>query len=449
MAEKNKKDNQKSKKKHKWIGIILITLLLLFIGFAGYYLERDLEPVPENQIEDSEIVEEDQRSSEQQSNQETQQNEETEQQIELNEQQPEQETEETVKEENAKSEQQNDELSNKSITEGHHINYLMKIVNNGLSILSNRPKIGGVSSSELEDLKEYKGLVEVNLGLDENESPLKIRLNDLNEFDSNHIAIAGMTGSGKTQLIKDILYQIKLQVDDNLNFIFFDYKGEQKEKIEAKAEEIERLIARQADYNRIKRKLEYLRNSHKRYVEQIDSLFTVNRQLKEENKDIRQKFEVSRKEKEQVAEQKEELEKKVDMGAMLKAYNINVDAIHMGGWTGDKEKITDKARRLDKIKICFTVSENLLAEPGERTIYIRIARPDNKILYKRNDDFFMYNEEKMQYSLKKTIDYQNEKQDHCLYWEKDENVKEVMEGTYHVGIFIDGQEVGQSNMKLD
>ncbi|MFW6018996.1 MAG: hypothetical protein ACOCPM_00290 [Bacteroidales bacterium] len=219
--------------------------------------------------------------------------------------------------------------------------------------------------------------------------------------------------------------------------------------IEAKAEEIERLIARQADYNRIKRKLEYLRNSHKRYVEQIDSLFTVNRQLKEENKDIKQKFEVSRKEKEQVSEEKDKLEKRVDMGAMLKAYNINVDAIHMGGWTGDKEKVTDKARRLDKIKICFTVSENLLAESGERTIYIRIARPDNKILYKRSEDFFKYNEEKMQYSLKKTIDYQNEKQDHCLYWEKDENVKEVMEGTYHVGIFIDGQEVGQSNMKLE
>ena len=58
MTEKNTKDNQKSKKKHKWIGIILIALLLLFIGFAGYYLERDLEPVPDNQLEDSEVIDE-------------------------------------------------------------------------------------------------------------------------------------------------------------------------------------------------------------------------------------------------------------------------------------------------------------------------------------------------------------------------------------------------------
>jgi hypothetical protein len=28
-------------------------------------------------------------------------------------------------------------------------------------------------------------------------------------------------------------------------------------------------------------------------------------------------------------------------------------------------------------------------------------------------------------------------------------VKEVMEGNYHVAIFVDGQEVGQSNMVLE
>jgi LCP family protein required for cell wall assembly len=64
LAEKNTNDNQNSKKKHKWIGIFLIALLLLFIGLAGYYLERDLEPVPDNQIEDSQVLEEDTDSTE-------------------------------------------------------------------------------------------------------------------------------------------------------------------------------------------------------------------------------------------------------------------------------------------------------------------------------------------------------------------------------------------------
>lgn len=219
--------------------------------------------------------------------------------------------------------------------------------------------------------------------------------------------------------------------------------------IEAKAEEIERLISRQADYNRIKRKLEYLRNSHQTYVQELDSLYKVNKKLKIENEDIKQKYEETKTEKEQVTEEKKQLEEKVNKGALLKAYAISVDGIHMGGWTGDKEKQTDKARRLDKIKICFTISENLIAEPGEKKLYIRIARPDGKILYKRSEDYFMFNGEKLQYSLTKTIDYQNEKQQYCMYWIKDEHVKDVMEGSYNIAIYLDNQEIGQGKLMLE
>jgi DNA sulfur modification protein DndE len=40
------------------------------------------------------------------------------------------------------------------------------------------------------------------------------------------MAIAGMAGSGKTQLMKDILYQISKKTNNELKFIFFDYKGD-------------------------------------------------------------------------------------------------------------------------------------------------------------------------------------------------------------------------------
>jgi len=124
----------------------------------------------------------------------------------------------------------NNDLENKNIAGGYHVNYLMKLVKDGLSILSNKPKIN-IQTTENISLKESKGLIEFELGTDENNEPVKIRLNDSNEFDSNHIAIAGMTGSGKTQLIKDVLYQIAQQSNNQINFIFFDYKGEQKEKL--------------------------------------------------------------------------------------------------------------------------------------------------------------------------------------------------------------------------
>src|SRR5690606_28850929 len=55
---------------------------------------------------------------------------------------------------------------------------------------------------------------------------IEIKINDLREFDNRNIAIAGMAGSGKTQLMKDILYQISKNSNKELEFIFFDYKGE-------------------------------------------------------------------------------------------------------------------------------------------------------------------------------------------------------------------------------
>lgn len=56
MTEKNSTDNQNSKKKYKWFAIFLIAILLLLIGIAGYYLERDLMKLPEEQLEEEQQI---------------------------------------------------------------------------------------------------------------------------------------------------------------------------------------------------------------------------------------------------------------------------------------------------------------------------------------------------------------------------------------------------------
>ncbi len=254
-----------------------------------------------------------------------------------------------------------------------------------------------------------------------------------------------------TQELSDEL-AVLMDEHEEIREAYSEVSGELSERdsmIMEKAKEIERLIAIEADYWRVRRKLEYLRNSHKRYVQQIDSLFTVNRELKAENVQIKKQVRETKVEKQIVTEEKQHLEDRVNIGAMLKAYNVNVDAIRVGGWLRDTERVTTNPRRLDKIRVCFTISENLLADPGEKNVYIRIARPDNEVLYHRKDDYFYYNNERLQYSIKLPVNYKNEQQQHCVYWEKDEHVKDIMPGTYTVVIFVDDQEVGQGTMVLD
>ncbi|SFL07293.1 LCP family protein [Halanaerobium salsuginis] len=66
MSEENTND---SKKGYKWIGAILIVLLLIFIGIAGFYLEHDFGRVNKNSVEQSEIIQQGDQETENQSEQ--------------------------------------------------------------------------------------------------------------------------------------------------------------------------------------------------------------------------------------------------------------------------------------------------------------------------------------------------------------------------------------------
>lgn len=118
----------------------------------------------------------------------------------------------------------NSKIEKANISEGDHIDILLKVVKNGLDLRKKFVKTN-ISSKNI-DIKEFEDLLTFELGQTEEGENVVIKINDLREFDNRNIAIAGMAGSGKTQLMKDILYQISKNTNNELKFIFFDYKGE-------------------------------------------------------------------------------------------------------------------------------------------------------------------------------------------------------------------------------
>jgi len=215
--------------------------------------------------------------------------------------------------------------------------------------------------------------------------------------------------------------------------------------ISAKADEIQQLIASQADYNRVKKKLEYLRGITQGYVSQIDSLYKINKVLKDENVEIKDKYDKEAAKTTELTKDKQNLSEKVNLASSLKAYNIKGTPVRLK--SGKTEAVEDKAKRTERIKVSFTLSENLIAPSGTKTIYIRIARPDDKILCVTagDENSFDYNGEKIQYSIKQDIDYQNAAQDITMYWDKTD---EFLVGTYVVSVFTDGTLIGESQFSL-
>jgi DNA sulfur modification protein DndE len=116
-------------------------------------------------------------------------------------------------------------LDNLDVPSGAHIDILLSALKSGLVLKTNLVNVTSGPAGQ-HSHGEYKDPLTFELGQTDNGETVQIRINDLRDFDNRNIAIAGMAGSGKTQLVKDILYQVSKNTKGELKFIFFDYKGE-------------------------------------------------------------------------------------------------------------------------------------------------------------------------------------------------------------------------------
>lgn len=215
----------------------------------------------------------------------------------------------------------------------------------------------------------------------------------------------------------------------------------------ANATEITELLNYKWEYFQVKKKLDRLRDVAQVYVRQLDSLYTVNDELKEENVRIRENYRSEKVKNTELTEEKQNLEKKVTDAAVLHANNIVATGIRE---RGSKAIETDKANRTDKVRICFTLGQNTLVDFGKKTVYLRIARPDKVILMvDQTDEYsFLYQGQRLQYSIKREFDYKGQAIDMCVFWEKGLSDESAMVGRYNVTLYYENEVIGESYFDL-
>mgnify|MGYP000903853518 CR=1 FL=1 len=218
--------------------------------------------------------------------------------------------------------------------------------------------------------------------------------------------------------------------------------------IVANAKEIKGLLNYKWEYRTVRKKLDKLREVAQNYVVQMDSLYTVNKQLVEENQNIKRRYDSEQRRNIVLEKEKKQLTVKIVEASVLEAYNIVVNGIYVK--RSGTQITTDKARRVNKIQVCFTLGKNVVLTPGAKDIYVRIARPDSKILSPgvAEDFVFDYNGEKIQYSMYSQANYENDMMDLCLLWDKNSDDFDMLEGDYQVIVFADVQEIGRTTLSL-
>lgn len=195
-----------------------------------------------------------------------------------------------------------------------------------------------------------------------------------------------------------------------------------------------------AEISRLTNELASLRKILKSYIVQIDSLNRANEKLTKEKEEITNKYQETTRTLNQVSQEKANLNEKVTRAAKLDATAISVRATNLKG--KDQKKI----KKVEQLIVSFTVTKNITAEPGERTIYVRIMKPDDDVLVKNRANTFPYENGNIQYSIKRVIEYGGEEVNVSLFWKVEEF---LMPGTYRVDIFADGNRIGSKSFSLE
>lgn len=195
-----------------------------------------------------------------------------------------------------------------------------------------------------------------------------------------------------------------------------------------------------SEIRRLKKELATVRSVMVTYINQIDSLNKMNKALTSENIEVKQKYQSATQQISSLSEEKKNLHEKVTLAAQLDATNVWVQPKNIRG------KDTKKVKDIVKFSIGFTIVKNITAQTGDRTIYIRITKPDNDVLSKNAGNTFPYENRTLTYSIKKYIEYTGEEQSIVVYW----NVEEFLyAGAYRVDIFADNTIIGSQQFTLE
>lgn len=241
----------------------------------------------------------------------------------------------------------------------------------------------------------------------------------------------------------------KDSLEGELRNIYFRYDTletnnlELQVEMEQQKEKIEKLISLQAEdaykIRMYRKEMETLRTVLRSYIVQIDSLNMQNQELLAENKQLRNTELRLSSEKEQLEKDKTQLEEIKDLATTLQASQIDLVLLNK------RDKNTERIRTAVKVRIDFVLRANKVSPAGEKSIYLRIIRPDQVVLGSPELEMIEINSEQIPVSASRVVNYENEDLPVSIFWNND---GEIVPGEHRVELYSEGKIIGQSSFVL-
>jgi len=194
--------------------------------------------------------------------------------------------------------------------------------------------------------------------------------------------------------------------------------------------------------NRYKAQVRALKNERTQLFIRADSLLFVTQRLAIEKDSTTAVLNKTIKVVDSVTTANTQLFNSLEKGALIGITNLDATAIIVR--KGGKIKQTKRASRADKIRVCYTIAPNTLAQAGDRVLYVQVINPDNNIIGDKSN--ITFGQDLLTYSKSESVFYENKALDVCAI--VGTTGQDVLKGLYTINIFDAQRQIGSTTLML-
>jgi len=167
--------------------------------------------------------------------------------------------------------------------------------------------------------------------------------------------------------------------------------------------------------------------------------------LDDENTGLKTQRQVLRDSVTTYASQNQELSTKVTRASALRAQNVKVFAVNARGKV--KEDDSYKAKKLDKIKLTYTLLDNPLTREEPKEVYVRVLDPNGAVVsdMANGSGTFSVDGNETIYTTKQTVSYTNNNQNVELLYSRGIPYKP---GKYTIELYSEGFRIGAGEFAI-
>jgi len=193
---------------------------------------------------------------------------------------------------------------------------------------------------------------------------------------------------------------------------------------------------------RYKAQVKGLKNERTQLFKRADSLLVVTQRLAVEKDSTTAVLIKTIKVVDSVTTANTQLFNSLEKGALIGISNLDATAIIVR--KGGKIKETKRATRADKIRVCYTIAPNTLAQAGDRVLYVQVINPDNNIIGDKSN--ITFGQDLLTYSKSESVFYENQALDVCAI--VGSTGQDVLKGLYTINIFDAQRQIGSTTLML-